>query len=797
MAGNLKGLTIELGGDTTKLDKALESVNKRSRDLSSELGQINKLLKMDPGNADLLAQKQSVLAEAVENTSKKLETLREAERQVQAQFERGEVSADQVRALQREIVETTNKLGQYENAARETAEAIERLGREGDDGIRDTGDAADDAAADLRDLEDAARDAGESLDVAGVAAGTFLGNLATQALESVAGFLRDCADAAIEYRTNMGKLDVAFTDNGFTVNAAKDAYRELVGVLGETDQSVEAANHLAKLTTTEQELATWTGDILPGVFATFGDSLPIEGLTEAANETAKVGAVTGPLADALNWAGVSEDAFNESLAKCNTEQERQRLIMETLSGLYGDASEAYKETNADVIAANQATDSWNAAMAAAGTAVLPIISAVKEFGAELLNAAVPALEALTQNLPIVGVALGGLTAAFVAFKISAMGGLAAAIAPVMAGLKGLFALMLANPIGLVIAAITALVAGFMYLWNNCENFREFWLKLWEKIKTSALNAADNLKTLPTKIYNSIKDAVNRVKKWGDDLVNRAKTAATNMLNNVVNTLKNIPTNVYNAISGAIQRVTSWGSDMVSKAKSAASNFLSGVASTLANIPSKVTSSISGALSAVTSWGSNMVSKAKSAMSNLVSGVTSTLSGLPGQFTSMGRNIIQGLINGISGMVGNLYSSIRNALSGLVTKAKNALGINSPSRVFADEVGAGIPEGIAMGIEDHMDDPVEAVQEVNSGMLKAAAKEVGGIQMERRITQTAAATVPTISLGGGVAEKLDRILTAIQEGKILTIDGNALVGATAGRYDVTLGKRRVLSARGAL
>ena len=797
MAGNIKGLTVEIGGDTTQLGKALESVNKRSRDLSKELGQINKLLKMDPGNADLLAQKQAVLAEAVENTSKKLGTLREAERQVQAQFERGEVSADQVRALQREIVETTNKLGQYENAARETAEAIEQLGREGDDGIRKTGDAADDAAADLRDLEDAARDAGDGLDVAGVAAGTFLGNLATQALESVAGFLRDCADAAIEYRTNMGKLDVAFTDNGFTVNAAKDAYRELVGVLGETDQSVEAANHLAKLTTTEQELATWTGDILPGVFATFGDSLPIEGLTEAANETAKVGAVTGPLADALNWAGVSEDAFNESLAKCNTEQERQRLIMETLSGLYGDASEAYKETNADVIAANQATDSWNAAMAAAGTAVLPIISAVKEFGAELLNAAVPALEALTQNLPIVGVALAGLTAAFVAFKISAMGGLAAAIAPVMAGLKGLFALMLANPIGLVIAAITALVAGFMYLWNNCESFREFWLKLWEKIKTAALNAADNLKTLPTKIYNSIKDAVNRVQKWGSDLVNRAKTAATNMLNNVVNTLKNIPSSVYNAISGAIQRVTSWGSDMVSKAKSAASNFLSGVASTLANIPSKVTSSISGAISAVVNWGSNMVSKAKSAMSNLVSGVTSTLSGLPAKFTTMGRNIIQGMINGITSMVSNLYGSIKNALSGLVTKAKNALGINSPSRVFADEVGAGIPEGIAMGIEDHMDDPVKAVQEVNGGMLKAAAKEVGGIQMERRLTQTAAATVPTISLGGGVAEKLDRILTAIQEGKILTIDGNALVGATAGRYDVTLGKRRALSARGAL
>ena len=170
MAGNLKGLTIELGGDTTKLGKALEDVNKKSRNLSSELGQVNKLLKLDPGNADLLAQKQEILAEAIANTSKKLDTLKEAERQVQEQFQRGEASEEQVRALQREIISTTQKLGQYENAARETAEALDRLGDEGEDGIRDTGNAADQAANDLDDMADAARDAGDGLDTAGVAA---------------------------------------------------------------------------------------------------------------------------------------------------------------------------------------------------------------------------------------------------------------------------------------------------------------------------------------------------------------------------------------------------------------------------------------------------------------------------------------------------------------------------------------------------------------------------------------------------------------------------------------------------
>mgnify|MGYP003295139294 FL=1 len=781
MAGNIKGLTVEIGGDTTKLGKALESVNKQSRNLSSELGQINRLLKFDPGNADLLAQKQDILADAVENTSKKLETLKEAERQVQAQFERGEVSADQVRALQREIVDTEQKLNAYKNAAKETAEAIDDLGKKSGRTAQETADLknklADVAGAGLKGI------------------GTAVGAAAT-ALTAAAETTRD-------YRMEMGKLDTAFTDNGFSSQAATGAYKELVGVLGEYDQSVEAANHLAKLTSNEQELATWTGDILPGVFATFGDSLPIEGLTEAANETAKVGQVTGPLADALNWAGISEDKFNESLAKCTTEQERQKLIMETLSGVYGEASAKYKETNADVIAANQANDAWTASLAQVGAAVEPVLTSVKNMGAELLTNMVPAIQVILNNLPAIGVILAGTAAAFVAFKVAAMAATAAtqgmtlAQKAAAAAQAALNVVMSANPIGIVILAITALVAAFMLLWNNSESFREFWINLWEKIKTAALNAADNLKQLPSKIYNSIKDAVNRVQKWGADLVNRAKTAATNMLNNVVNTLKNIPSQVYSSISGAIQRVASWGSDMVSKAKSAASNFLSGVASTLANIPSRVTSSISGAISAVVNWGSNMVSRARSAMSDLVSGVTSTLSGLPGQFTSMGRNIIQGLINGITGMLGSLYSSIKQGLSGLVNKAKNALGINSPSKVFADEVGAGIPEGIAMGIEDHMDDPVKAVQHVNSGMLRAAGGEVGGIQLERRLTQTAAATVPTISLGGGVAEKLDRILVAIQEGKILTIDGNALVGATAGRFDSTLGQRRALAARGAL
>ena len=223
-------------------------------------------------------------------------------------------------------------------------------------------------------------------------AGKFAAGFAGAAA-AAGGALMAVAETTREYRTEQGKLQAAFETNGFSAEAAKNTYKALNGVLGDSGQAVEAANHLAKLTDNEKELRTWT-DICTGVFATFGDSLPIEGLTEAANETAKVGQVTGPLADALNWAGVSEDAFNESLAACSSEQERQALITETLNGLYSEAADKYREVNGAVIDANVAQDNLNAAMAGIGAAVEPFVTAGKILISEVLVSLTPMLEKL-------------------------------------------------------------------------------------------------------------------------------------------------------------------------------------------------------------------------------------------------------------------------------------------------------------------------------------------------------------------------------------------------------------------
>lgn len=371
-----------------------------------------------------------------------------------------------------------------------------------------------------------------------VAAGVTLGTAWIAAIEG-----------SREYRTEMGKLDTAFVTNGHSSDAAKKTYQDLQAVLGETDVSVEAANHLAVMTDNEKDLQTWT-DICTGVFATFGDSLPIEGLTEAANETAKVGEVTGPLADALNWAGISEDEFNDKLAKCSTEQERQKLIMETLNNTYKSASDQYKKTNKDVMDANSAQERLNGAMAELGRVGEPILTAVKNAVAGMVEAAVPKLESfirkikdmrkwMKENKTTVDIMKAGVVAATVAVSgfvavmgfSSAMKKASAAIKLVTVAMKALNVAMKANVIGIIITLIAALVAGFLYLWKNNEGFRNFWISMWDKIKSACGSATKWIKSK----FNDLKGAVKTVQ----DSFGKIKSAITDKMDDAREKVKSV------------------------------------------------------------------------------------------------------------------------------------------------------------------------------------------------------------------------------------------------------------------
>ena len=376
----------------------------------------------------------------------------------------------------------------------------------------------------LNDMSAAANDAMKKFDVLTVAAG----NLIADGLKKVISTVADVGKAFLnidqstaEYRESMGKINTAFENAGFSGKAAKDSYKELFSILGDTGQATEAAQLLANLSTSTKDLGTWT-NIAAGVVGTFGDALPVESLIEAANETANVGKVTGTLADALNWIGISEDEANSKLASLSSEAERNKYIMETLSGAYNEAAASFYEHNEAIVKARE-----NQALLDSVTGKLgETMSQLKtNIGTPMLEALLPVVQNLAQefqawaesvdwgafaghiadfiatikdNGPVILATITGIGTAFVAWNIVTM------IQGVIGGIKGfmaaneglklsqiaLNAVMNANPLGLIVTAVAAVTAGLVVLWNTNEDFRNAVIGIWEKVKGVFSAAAD-------------------------------------------------------------------------------------------------------------------------------------------------------------------------------------------------------------------------------------------------------------------------------------------------------------------
>lgn len=437
MAVTYKGLVIKFGGDTTELQSALKKVQQASRDTQSDLRDINKALKFDPGNTELLEQKVKALNSAYGETKQKLDAYKQALAQLESKKQSGaQLTAQEERqydSLKRAIMQCERQLDSYGSELADTAReadasrtALYKVGQT------------------IEDNADKLSNAGSKISSAGTAlSGGIIG---------AAGALTGLASSQEEAIQQSGQLETAWVSAGGTAEQASSTYASFYRIIGDSSSATEASQNLARLTTNEQELQQWT-DIAAGAYATFGDALPLQNLAEAAQETAHTGTVTGGLADALNWSTASaeqwsaalsghssaqaafnqavaegqtkEDAFNAALAACGSEQERSQLITETLTGLYADAGRQYQETNKDLLASRDAQNEMNQSMQELGEAAMPVKTAVTEIGTSLLNTLAPALEAVTgwyknltpeqqtlvNNLALGAVAFGGVTTA--------------------------------------------------------------------------------------------------------------------------------------------------------------------------------------------------------------------------------------------------------------------------------------------------------------------------------------------------------------------------------------------------
>lgn len=386
----------------------------------------------------------------------------------------------------------------------------------------------------LDDTSKKADDTGQQIDdalgkIGSVALG--IGKAVVTAGAAIGGAWFAAIESTREYRAQMGLLDSAFLAAGHSSQEAKNTYSELNAVLGDTEQAVEAAQHIALIADNEKEMNDLVA-IGTGIFSNFGASLPLEGLFEAVNHTASLGEVQGSLADALEWSGITVEDFNEKLEKCSNEEERQDLIMKTLKDTYGEAAVQYQETNKDVMDAHKAQERLTDAFAEFGRIGEPILTAIKNGVAFMVEAAVPKLEALIQavkdakqwiqdNKDTVDTWTGVIIAAAVSvgsfILVLKWGAIMTAASKAITAVKTAILLfnaaLKANPIGLVISLLAGLVAGFVYLWKNNEGFRDFWIKLWEKIKSATDTAIKGVKNK----FNDLKGAVDNAKKWFEDM----------------------------------------------------------------------------------------------------------------------------------------------------------------------------------------------------------------------------------------------------------------------------------------
>ena len=408
-----------------------------------------------------------------------------------------------------------------------------------------------------------------------------------------------------DYRAEQAKLTSAFDKAGASADTAKQVYNDLYRVLGESDTSVEAANHLAKMTTNQKELSEWT-NICQGVYATFGDSLPIEGLTESANETAKVGQVTGSLADALNWAGISEDEFNGKLAACNTEAEREKLIRETLSKTYDEAAGKYEKTAAKVLAQNEAQAKLQETMSKLGEAVAPVITAFTSFANEALAAVLPYIQQLAEQYgPTLQTALEGIAEAvgktmgfiaehwkFLAGMAAVIGGIAAAIgiynavaavkaamdAAQVATLGALITAYLAQaaamlvaiaPYALIVAAIAAVIAIIVLCIKHWDDIKAAVAKAWEFMKektkaavdavvgffqnmiTSVSNKVEEIKSAVSSKFEAIKTGISQKVKAAKDAVVNVFTTMKTSMSEKISSAKATVLGIFNSIKSGI------------------------------------------------------------------------------------------------------------------------------------------------------------------------------------------------------------------------------------------------------
>lgn len=355
MAGSIKGITVEIGGDTTGLSKALGGINKEISSTQKQLKEVERLLKLDPKNTELLAQKQRLLSEAITETSTKLDALKQAEAKAQEQFKKGELSRQEYEKLQRQIIATEQKLQSLASQASKSKKMLESISS-----------AAGGVSDKLGKLGDK---------LAPVTAGVL--GLGTAALSTV--------DSTEELRSDLSKLDQNAKEHKVSIDTARKAWEDFAIASDETDSAVEATSNLLQAGFTESNLQKAVEN-LTGAYLRFPDTMKIESLADSLQETLATGAATGQFAELLDRLGIGAEKFSKGLAKCKTQADKQNYALETLAkaGL-ADTYNGWKDTNSELVESKKANLDLQKSMAKLAETVQPILTDIVDAVSDMVD----------------------------------------------------------------------------------------------------------------------------------------------------------------------------------------------------------------------------------------------------------------------------------------------------------------------------------------------------------------------------------------------------------------------------
>ncbi|MCM1267105.1 MAG: phage tail tape measure protein [Bacteroidales bacterium] len=763
MAGRIQGITVEIGGDTTKLQTALKGVNTEIRNTQSQLRDVDKLLKLDPGNTELLAQKHRLLGDAVKETKEKLETLKTAAEQVEQALKDGTITQDQYDGLQREIAETEAKLKSLEEQAKQSGTALQEIAAKGEKlktvgdnvtnvgkkflpvtaGVVGLGTAAVKTAADfdsamskaaavsgatgsdLEALRDKAREMGEKTKFSASEAAEAMNYMAMAGWKTedmfsgIEGVMNLAAASGEDLATTSDIVTDALTAFGLTAKdsghfadilaAASSNANTNVSMMGETfkycapiagalgfsaEDTAEAIGLMANAGIKGSQAGTSLRTImnnLSGDVKICGSSIG-EVTVATTNADGSMRDLSDILADCRTaFAGLSEsekaaaaeslvgkNAMSGFLALMNAGEADIEKLSSAIDNCDGSAASMAETMNDNLAGQLQILKSQLEELAISfGELLMPairtIVGWIQKF-VDWLNSMDEGTRKVIVTIALVAAAIGPVL--IIVGKVISAVGTIMTLVPKLAGVinaaKGVFAafnaVCAANPYVLIIAAIVALVAAFIYLWNNCEEFRQFWIDLWEGIKEIAIAVWEALKAFFKAAWEAIKTTAITV--W-----NAIKTAVTTVWNGIMNTITTIVNAIKNAVTTAWNNIKSAVSNAANAIKNAVSNAFNAMLNGIKNVCGNIYGAVKSGFDKAINFVKNLASEA----------------------FKWGADFIGGIVNGIKSMIGK----VGDAVSSVADKIRSFLHFSVPDEGPLTDYESWMPDfigGLAKGIE---------------------------------------------------------------------------------------------------